>query len=70
MSTAMLWRNSRGRPINAPTAFIHLRRRQHAELILCSTKTGPHQNTAMLLSNQTAMTGEERQKIGAWIAAR
>ena len=39
--------------------------RKYAPLILAQTV----QNKAMPLGNQTAMTGEERQKIGQWIAA-
>jgi uncharacterized membrane protein len=40
--------------------------RKYAPLILAQTV----QNKAMPLGNQTAMTGEERQKIGQWIAAQ
>ena len=38
---------------------------KYAPLILTQTV----QNKAMPLGNQTAMTDEERQKLGAWIAA-
>jgi uncharacterized membrane protein len=40
--------------------------RKYAPLILTQTV----QNKAMPLGNQTAMTEDERQKIGAWIAAQ
>jgi uncharacterized membrane protein len=40
--------------------------RKHAPLILTQTV----QNKAMPLGNQTAMTEDERAKIGAWIAAQ
>ena len=40
--------------------------RKYAPLILSQTV----QNKAMPLGNQTAMTDEERAKIGAWIAAQ
>ena len=40
--------------------------RKYAPLILTQTV----QNKAMPLGNQTAMTEEERQKIGQWIAAQ
>src|SRR4051794_37846526 len=40
--------------------------RKHAALILTQTV----QNRAMPLGNQTAMTDEERTRIGAWIAAQ
>jgi uncharacterized membrane protein len=40
--------------------------RKYAALILTQTM----QNKAMPLGNQTAMTDEERQKLGQWLAAR
>jgi uncharacterized membrane protein len=40
--------------------------RKYAPLILTQTV----QNKAMPLGNQTAMTDEERAKIGQWIAAQ
>ena len=39
--------------------------RKYAALILTQTV----QNKAMPLGNQTAMTDEERQKLGQWLAA-
>jgi len=40
--------------------------RKYAPLIVTQTV----QNKAMPLGNQTAMTDEERQKLGQWIAAQ